>query len=380
MNGFYNEGGNAMEINLNNYEVYVIDYLDNKLNALQIAELLLFLENNPELKEDLEAIRSFNVTPNRSEVFGFNELLIQPSDKDAELLSNENYSHYFIAYLEGDLNDIGIAKLDQFLEEHPELKGEFQIFASCRLKPEKNIRYPELSELKVKPKRAYIRYYLATGIAASILLMGTIYLRLNPETGDSVNKAINQSVEQQFQGEENSNVIPDTKVLNSDEKETGRKTVIEERKAAEKNKSIKETSRVKPEHKPLRKIERKPMILNTTPLMAENSSRNFYSNLYDDIRLSQELALASAEEKDEIIESKKNEKVKGVMAGRIINSVISSGEQIAEQLPASMNGWLMADLGIKGFNFLTNNNYSINRSYNSKGNIKALKVEEEKKL
>ncbi len=42
-------------ITKNNYEAYLLDYVEENLSPELIAELMLFFENNPELKEDLEA-------------------------------------------------------------------------------------------------------------------------------------------------------------------------------------------------------------------------------------------------------------------------------------------------------------------------------------
>ena len=45
-----------MEININNYEVYVIDFIDGMLNEIDTANLLIFLDQNPALKEEFEML------------------------------------------------------------------------------------------------------------------------------------------------------------------------------------------------------------------------------------------------------------------------------------------------------------------------------------
>ena len=45
-----------MEININNYEVYVIDFIDGMLNEIDTANLLIFLDQNPVLKEEFEIL------------------------------------------------------------------------------------------------------------------------------------------------------------------------------------------------------------------------------------------------------------------------------------------------------------------------------------
>ena len=41
-------------ITKNNYEAFLLDYVEGNLSPEHTAELMLFFENNPELKEDLD--------------------------------------------------------------------------------------------------------------------------------------------------------------------------------------------------------------------------------------------------------------------------------------------------------------------------------------
>ena len=41
-----------MKIDRSNYEIWLIDWLDGNLSDLQAEKLLLFLDENPDLKED----------------------------------------------------------------------------------------------------------------------------------------------------------------------------------------------------------------------------------------------------------------------------------------------------------------------------------------
>jgi hypothetical protein len=55
-----------MEIDINNYESVLIDYFDGNLNALEVAEVLLFLEQHPEIKNEFEALGTLPETENIS--------------------------------------------------------------------------------------------------------------------------------------------------------------------------------------------------------------------------------------------------------------------------------------------------------------------------
>lgn len=58
-----------MEINLNNYEEYLLSYLDGELDDAAKAGLEEFLEAHPELREELELLRAARLEPEEDLVF-----------------------------------------------------------------------------------------------------------------------------------------------------------------------------------------------------------------------------------------------------------------------------------------------------------------------
>ncbi|GEM_PF-765094 len=409
------EGEKKMEINTGNYEVFIVDYLDGKLGALEIAQLLLFLENNPHLKEEFEELKVMTVTPPSNELYGFNESLKQPFDADAKNLTLLNYQHYFIASVENDLTLTGIKNLNNFIHEHPELNSEFKLFKSTKLVPDSKIKYPKPETLRFDVKKTavvrplFTKYYFAAGIAASLLLLFTIWLRLTPGTESDLDKNLKNSIEKQGNIEnsqsEDRNTMPDlqNQSTTSSQESSGNEKLNKESGNSEPGTLNKEqvtgnkkqeTLNTKPESNKKRqlngekgsirrgtdsdqrimKIEKKGMVTNNTPLYSENTTRNFYSGIYNDIQLSQEMALAEKEQPVASTKQEGEEKKGSVKAARIISSVITSGEQLVEQIPGSLNGWLFADMGVKGFNLLTNNSYSLDRKLNNKGRIESLKI------
>ena len=42
-----------MQIDRSNYEIWFTDWLDGNLNSLQVEQLKLFLDKNPDLREEL---------------------------------------------------------------------------------------------------------------------------------------------------------------------------------------------------------------------------------------------------------------------------------------------------------------------------------------
>ncbi len=50
-------------ITKNNYEAFLLDYIEGNLSPEMRAELMLFFENHPELKEDLDDFELVSTNP-----------------------------------------------------------------------------------------------------------------------------------------------------------------------------------------------------------------------------------------------------------------------------------------------------------------------------
>lgn len=370
-----------MEININNYESFIIEYFDNNLGPLETAQLLIFLENHPDLKNEFDGLSSMIIKSSPECTYEFKESLKQPADKDAVNLSVSNYSFYFIAAAENDLSAKGHKALNKFLKGKPELQKDYNLFNACKLTSDKSITFKGANQLKKHTKPFYLRYYVNIGIAATILILMSIFFDITPETKDSIDNAVMNGIEQPISNEKTPVTGKETKI-----KSEISVSKIKKSEAAKPTQSGIKTSgnkATKPEREfdaPIKKIEKRSIIMNSTEIISENKTNNFYSGLYDDIRLSQELALAAEEDENENRNMARQPNERTIQTGRFINSLVRTSEQLAEQLPQSMNGWLIADLGMKGFNLITNNNYKIDRQLNVNGKIERLKIKDKDNL
>lgn len=200
-----------MKIDRNNYEIYFLDYLEGRLPAEKIAELLIFVEENPDLKELIEGEELINLVPDQTIYYnpksalkrksktdkevGLNKnipLNINPFDKDLEL-NSKNYEEWMIRFYENDLNDAEKAVLANFLNDNPVFIREFEIFGNTLLKPDTGIIYP----LKSSLKRNIIllsnakKVFAAISVAATVLLFSTLLLKY-------IDHPIPRSVDKQF--------------------------------------------------------------------------------------------------------------------------------------------------------------------------------------
>ena len=212
-----------MKINKHNYEAYFVDYSEGNLSGDDLRDLLLFLEQNPHLKEELEAYETITL-PVTKDVFEFKNALKKPVYTDEVL----------IAYLENDLSEAEKRDIEKDAAEQKDLHKEIVLYKKTVSVPDKTIIYEHKEKLK---KRAFILVwnkpvnYLA--IAAAILLLVGLFVlyskQANIDNGVDLQKN-RTDVNQQ-------NKIPET-IASARQKETKEPVVLKEQKATIAQKTI----------------------------------------------------------------------------------------------------------------------------------------------
>lgn len=136
----------SSKINRQNYEVFIVDYLDGNLGPVESAELLLFLELNPDIKKEMEGLSGAIPDQEPMPEYPFKEALKPAYDTDAVHITGENNTYYFIAYHEGDLSETGMQNVNEYLSKNPEFLSAFEAFRMSRLSSDSRIKYPEPGE------------------------------------------------------------------------------------------------------------------------------------------------------------------------------------------------------------------------------------------
>ena len=137
-----------MEINRNNYEIFFIDYFDGNLNTEEVADLLLFLEQNLDLKEEFDGLNEVSIPDDEYITYDFKDSLKKNVESCTPKITTENYEDYFIASLEGDLLKKDKKELVNFLLKNPELSKEFKLFKNTFLECDPKIEFADKDGLK----------------------------------------------------------------------------------------------------------------------------------------------------------------------------------------------------------------------------------------
>ena len=111
-----------MKITRQNYEAYFIDYLEGNLDEQLVDVFIDFLQQNPDLKEELELFSAVTAVP---ESLTFNKkktLYHEKYDLESE------FNEAAVARLEGDLSAQEMLDFDAYVLSHPEKQEDIDLF------------------------------------------------------------------------------------------------------------------------------------------------------------------------------------------------------------------------------------------------------------
>ncbi|RIJ48674.1 hypothetical protein D1614_09070 [Maribellus luteus] len=186
-----------MKITRQNYEAYFIDYLEGNLDEQLVDVFIDFLQQNPDLKEELELFSAVTAVP---ESLTFNKkkrLYHEKYDLESE------FNEAAVARLEGDLSAQEMLDFDAYVLSHPEKQEDIDQFDKTRLKADESIRFEKKNKLY---KRAAGKTLLlwSTRVAA-ILIVGLVVFSLVTR-----NRKTNVPTNQLAQVEESKETQPST--------------------------------------------------------------------------------------------------------------------------------------------------------------------------
>ncbi len=174
-----------MEINRNNYELWLIDLRDGNLAPEEESAVMIFLDNNPDIKAEFGETADISLTSGLSQYENSDFLKKDPCD-----LSDEQVEYYIIANLENDLSPEQAAEVNELTGSDKRFSSLNSIHHSLKLSPP-DIHYPGKLHLLRIPyrKRRKIMVRSAMALAASLLVFVSSYTFLHhngtPATQDS---------------------------------------------------------------------------------------------------------------------------------------------------------------------------------------------------
>ena len=358
--------------------------MEGRLPAEETAELLIFAEENPDLKELIEGEELISLVPDQTinfypkSVLKKNLKTVDESgiDDNTSLKTNAvisdleinllNYEEVMIRFYENDLNDTEKNVLAHFLKDNPTFNSTFEIFGKTLLIPDTGIIYPHKSRLKrniiLLPGAKKVITIIS--VAATVLLFSTLFLKY-------IYQPIPGNIKKQLARSFNTNSKPE-KVYTS-------KNTTTEFKPAETNHS---NSIVQHSSTTIQKINsvqrttfkvpasliiRQAMLLETTRIYVSQTIERRTD--FDGIT-----STAYFDPDPDALPLKTDDKTVGGRLGyTLAKSISQTAGTIAREpefgrlLRGKISLSDIASLGLAGFNLITDRKLSISRDYDSDG-------------
>jgi hypothetical protein len=171
-----------MKINRQNYEAYLLDYIDGNLPEFMVPAILEFLKNNPDIDNEAKYLTDAVIKPGHI-LFPTKENLKKNASSVSGLSLFEELS---VAFLENDISQKDAEKLKGLISTNEKLKKEHELLQKTKLSPDSSVVFPGKITLRKKiPGGLIFRPLYYTAIAASVtILFGLGFLFTNTKSNE----------------------------------------------------------------------------------------------------------------------------------------------------------------------------------------------------
>jgi len=138
-------GGPGVVITRDNYEAFFVMYVDEELNAAEREAVAQFVQQNPDLEEELVMLQQSVLRPDDSIVFEHKENLFRHSA--GEMITEENCEEYFVLYGDDELTNEEKEKVELFVYKHPQYQADFELIQQVKLVPDNSVSFPDKTYL-----------------------------------------------------------------------------------------------------------------------------------------------------------------------------------------------------------------------------------------
>lgn len=163
-----------MNITRHNYEEYFLLYVDNELGADERAAVENFVQENPDLREELVMLQQSVIRPDQQLVFEDKSSLLK-NVPATNPVNETNYEEYFVLYGDDELNNEQKDLVEQFVYRHPQYQSEFELIQQARLTPDTHLVFPNKASLYryEHDKRVIaIRWWRIAAAAVVLIFLG----------------------------------------------------------------------------------------------------------------------------------------------------------------------------------------------------------------
>ncbi|MFB6317368.1 hypothetical protein [Saccharicrinis sp. FJH54] len=161
-----------MNINRENYELFIVDLLDGTISEDVKKELQLFLVENPDIWKEVQGLDATFLKPEK--ISYPDKAALKQSVFEDEVFFNETA----VGYLENDITEDEKADFETFINTHNSAKRAFALFSLTKLRPDLTVLFPDKDMLyhKTKVIPLFMRFGRIASVAA-IFLFAMFYFK-----------------------------------------------------------------------------------------------------------------------------------------------------------------------------------------------------------
>lgn len=163
-----------MSINRHNYEEFFILYLDNELSSPDRSMVELFVQENPDLAEELALLQQTMLVADTTVTFEGKEELMRSANEQS--ITQHNYEEWLVLYTDNELTMVQRTAVEQFAAAHPAVQEELDLLQHTRFQPEEQIVFPFKDTLYRKEETAKVVtiHWRKIAVAAAVLFAVSI--------------------------------------------------------------------------------------------------------------------------------------------------------------------------------------------------------------
>ena len=203
-----------MNINKNNYEAFFLDYHEGNLTPQQVADLLLYIEQHPELREEFESFENIILED-------FSDITFENKSGLKKEITIDNKDEFFIRSIENTLTPAEKALVTDFIKQHPQYATDFELFQKTKLVADASIVFENKNSLK----RVAVSAPSLTGEAWGEVMIASIEGLLTSSETALLNQqvAVDSEMQHNLHFYQQTKLVADTSIVYEDKEELKRK-------------------------------------------------------------------------------------------------------------------------------------------------------------
>jgi hypothetical protein len=111
--------------------------MDNELGSEDRSRVELFVQENPDLKNELDWLLQSRLVPDASLVFDNKEQLMKTSGDSS--INTTNYEKWLLLYTDNELTAEQKLAIEKFAAAHPAIQEELELLQKTKFQPEQEI-------------------------------------------------------------------------------------------------------------------------------------------------------------------------------------------------------------------------------------------------